>query len=271
MSRIVALLLMTLVSFTTQATTLPEHSLVPGGIAIIPLGTLQPERVTFNDYPVMTLQIDEQWQAIVGLPLTTKPGTQSIKVYTADDTAKTIEFKVDDKEYKTQRLTITNKRKVNPYENDMPQILSDKKRINTALSTFSEKLPNNMILHQPVQGRYSSPFGLRRFFNDQPRKPHAGMDIAAPQGTPIQAAESGTVVETGDYFFNGNTVFIDHGKGLVTMYCHLSKIDVSTGQRVTRGEKIGEVGETGRVTGPHLHWSVSLNHALVDPSLFLEK
>jgi murein DD-endopeptidase MepM/ murein hydrolase activator NlpD len=128
-----------------------------------------------------------------------------------------------------------------------------------------------MQLHQPVDGRYSSPFGLRRYFNDQPRKPHSGLDIAAPEGTPIQAAESGVVVETGDYFFNGKTVFIEHGQGLVTMYCHLRKIDVETGQTVTRGEKIGEVGKTGRVTGAHLHWSVSLNHAMVDPLLFLDQ
>lgn len=271
MNRMITIMLALTIAVTAHATTLPKQSNVPGGIAIIPLGITPPDKVTFNNHPVMTLQADDQWQAIVGLPLKTEPGIQIIKVHTPGKTIKTIEFTVNDKAYKTQRLTIKNKRKVNPYENDMPQILSDKKRINKALSTFSEKLPKNMAFHQPVEGRYSSPYGLRRFFNDQPRKPHSGLDIAAPRGTPIQSAESGTVVETGDYFFNGNTIFIDHGKGLVTMYCHLSKIDVSTGQSVTRGEKIGEVGETGRVTGAHLHWSVSLNHALVDPKLFLQK
>ena len=195
---------------------------------------------------------------------------KSLTLQYAHGKDKNITFKVVEKAYETQRLTIKNKRKVNPYKNDMTRILSDKKRINTALSTFSKNLPSSLLLHQPVQGRYSSPFGLRRYFNEQPRKPHSGLDIAAPEGTPIQAAGSGTIVETGDYFFNGNTIFIDHGKGLITMYCHLNKIDVITGQRVTRGEKIGAVGETGRVTGPHLHWSVSLNHALVDPRLFLE-
>jgi murein DD-endopeptidase MepM/ murein hydrolase activator NlpD len=241
---------------------------VPGGVAIVPITSNTKPDAYFNNERVMMLGGPEDWQAVIGLGLNIRAGTHRLEVREGDAIS-THNFEVTEKQYKESRITIKNERQVNPNPVDMERITKERTLIANAKLAWSEPDKLTLGFLKPVEGPTSSPFGLRRFFNDQPRNPHSGLDIAAPEGAPIKAAMSGKIVNTGDYFFNGNTVFIEHGQGLITMYCHMSKISVSSGQQVETGDFIGEVGMTGRVTGPHLHWSVYLNKAAIDPLQFL--
>jgi murein DD-endopeptidase MepM/ murein hydrolase activator NlpD len=249
---------------------LPRAAAVPGGVAVVALGSAeQPApRARFNGERVLVARHDGRWHAVVGLPLALTPGSHRLSV---EDTSGAYErrFKVSSKHYETQHLTLPDRRMVEPTAEDLKRIERERPVISRALATWSESAPDDLVFGLPVNGRLSSAFGLRRIYNNQPRSPHSGLDLAAPEGTAVNAPAAGRVIETGNYFFNGNTVFLDHGQGLITMYNHLRAIAVEPGQPVERGQKIGEVGATGRVTGPHLHWAVSLNRSLVDPALFL--
>ena len=262
-------LLLSLVATTVHA--LPTESRVPGGVALIPLpASEQAPLVKYGDYRVTVVKDNHQWLAVIGIPLATEPGQQTLQV-THDGLTSPLTFTVTDKKYRTQELTISNQRQVNPNADDLKRIAKESARTETALTHYTSSLAPDFKLLQPVPGTPSDSFGFKRIFNGEARNPHSGMDIPAANGTPIKAPADGIVTELGNFFFNGNTVFIDHGSGLATMYCHLSRIDVKVGQQVKRGEVIGLVGATGRVTGPHLHFGVSLNRAMVDPSLFLTK
>ena len=256
------------ISIPARSTTLPHESTVPGGVAIISINSESRPEAYFYDRRVMILGETGNWKAIVGIPLSAKVGTHELKV-NGDGVTTNYQFAVIDKEYEAQYLTIKNKRQVNPNAEDMERITREKKRIAAAKSHWRDSRSVPLGFIKPAEGPYSSPFGLKRFFNKQPRRPHSGLDIAAPKGTPIVAPADGVVINTGNYFFNGNTVFIDHGQGLITMYCHMDSIDIEEGKQVTAGDIIGKVGLTGRVTGAHLHWSVILNNTTVDPMLFL--
>lgn len=270
-TRIVAVLGTAMLSFPSPAADLPRESRVPGGIAILDLGPAEerPGTVLFNGYGAPVLRTDSGWIAVVGIPLDTQPGAQKVKLQHTQGETRDIEFTVVAKQYEEQRLTVPNRRHVDPSKEDLERIARERERIDAALGNFDADRIPMLALQPPVVGRRSSSFGLRRFFNDQPRNPHSGMDIAAPTGTAVLSPAPGRVTDTGDYFFNGNTVFVDHGQGVVTMYCHLSRIDVQPGDEVQTGTPLGQVGATGRVTGPHLHWGVAVNRALVDPALFL--
>jgi murein DD-endopeptidase MepM/ murein hydrolase activator NlpD len=248
---------------------LPRTAAVPGGIVTLPLeGPPDVEPVvTLDGARAMVLRDAAGWLAIVGIPLATKPGRHHVVVGRAGETAR-IGFDVAAREYAVQRLKVPPAQ-VNLSKQDLQRVDEERSRIRRALTTFTPSPPETLRLQQPAQGPRSSSYGLRRFFNDEPRNPHTGMDIAAPAGSPVLAAAAATVADVGDYFFNGNTVILDHGAGLVSMYCHLSRVLVKPGQRLAAGERIGDVGATGRVTGAHLHFGVTLNGTMVDPALFL--
>ena len=244
-----------------------EQSLRPGGIAIVDVGASADAAPTVlvNDKAVLLMRGESRWFAVVGIPLAQKAdGKFGIVV-----NDKKVAIALTGHAYREQRLTVKNKSYVTPDPQQVERIGRERRIIDAALTNFRHAPLRSVDLIAPVAGRKSSSFGLQRFFNDQPRAPHKGMDIAANTGVPVKAPRDGVVTATGDFFFNGHTVLIDHGQGFVTMYCHLSEIETAEGQAVRTGQIIAAVGATGRVTGPHLHFGTYLNGTAVDPAIFL--
>jgi murein DD-endopeptidase MepM/ murein hydrolase activator NlpD len=251
------------------------HQPVPGGVAIVEIAgakqtnNTNPPSVRYLDKPVLVSRTETgRWVAVVGIPLSAPVGSQNLEVLQGGKKS-TFSFTVGDKKYREQRITLKTNKHVDLSPEDLARYEREKKLQDDAYQVFSAQQPSNLLLDKPVKGPLSSPFGLKRFFNDQPRAPHSGLDFAVPTGTPVQAPAAGRVILVGDYFFNGKTVFVDHGQGMISMFCHLSSIDVKPGASLARGQVLGKVGATGRVTGAHLHWNVSLNDARVDPAIFI--
>jgi murein DD-endopeptidase MepM/ murein hydrolase activator NlpD len=209
------------------------------------------------------------WVALAGVPLSAKAGTTlPVEVDFGDGRHEVRPVKVIRKKYLTQHLSVA------PGQADLPaeqvaRYEQEREHLTQVLRTFSETEPASLALLQPVPGRRSGSFGLRRIINGMPRSPHGGLDIAAPAGTPVAAAGAGRVLGVGEYLFLGRTIVLDHGQGLLTLYAHLSAVDAAPGEAVAAGATIGKVGNTGRATGPHLHFSVYLNAVSVDPAIFL--
>jgi len=271
LARVALLLLVSLTGPAFSASFIaPRAAAVPGGVVTFKLPGALDEKpvVKYGDRPVLVARQAEGWIAVLGLGLSTVPGEYHVEVQQPGSNPRQIAFKVVDKKYSVQQLKVAPNQ-VNLSPEDEARVTHEREKVRTALEGFTPDAPATLRLTAPIPGRRSSSFGLRRVFNGESRNPHSGMDIAAPTGTPIKVPLPGRVVDVGSYFFNGNNVVVDHGQGLMTMYCHLSKIRVEMGQQLKAGEVLGDVGATGRVTGPHLHWGVILNGASVDPALFL--
>jgi murein DD-endopeptidase MepM/ murein hydrolase activator NlpD len=251
---------------------LPQSLPVPGGVAVLLLGSASANggkpQAWLGEQPVLVTQDNASWYAVVGLSLDTVPGKHSLKVR-MDGATRVQHFDVQSKDYPEQRITLKDKSKVDLSKADLARAEREIALIRDLKRHWRDVPDTDPALALPVEGELGSRFGLRRFFNEQPRQPHAGLDMAVDRGTPVVAGGSGRVLAVGDYFFNGKTVFIDHGNGLITFYCHMDRIEVREGEVVGKGQPIGLSGMTGRATGPHLHWSVVLNGAMVDPELFI--
>ena len=208
------------------------------------------------------------FSTLIGIDLDEEPGEKTIILKITDDKGTTsqmpVKFKVSKKDFPVQYLTLPS---------DMVFLSSKKmarvKREKTAvdrlwdLSAMEKKWKRTFII--PVRGKILTPFGVRRFINNAPRSPHTGIDLRAQAGTPVCASSDGVVAMTSELFFAGKAVFLDHGMGIMTMYFHLEEINVSEGERVTQGQVLGRVGQTGRASGPHLHWGVRIHGSRVDP------
>jgi murein DD-endopeptidase MepM/ murein hydrolase activator NlpD len=256
---------------------LPRESAVPGGVKILELPPdLSGDADSLPDVEVdghraLVVREDSVWYAVIGIPLATPLGPKTVVLRDAAAPAsqRRLVFSVGAKRYATQSLKV-RPQQVDLSASDLARVAREHDELERELRRWSRPSPM-LRLSQPVPGERSGSFGLRRVFNGESRNPHSGMDIAAPAGTPVLTPAAGEVIGVGDYFFTGNTVLLDHGRGFVSMYCHLSEVNVKPGDRLAAGTRIGAVGMTGRATGPHLHWALSLNRAWVDPELFIRQ
>lgn len=262
-----ALLLLTQAANALAA---PQHAPWPGGIAVVEVAGESRPRVTVAGRAGLVVRENGRWLAILGIPLDHDAGETFVATVERQAAPPEIlSIELQEAQYRVQRLEVAQKY-VDPGQAALERIGAERKIIDAALTNWRPQELDDVLLEAPAPGTQSSSFGSRRIFNDEPRAPHKGMDIAAGAGTPIGAPRAGIVAATGDYYFNGNTVIVDHGQGFISLYCHLSKIGVQAGQSLAAGEVLGNVGATGRVTGPHLHFATYLNGTAVDPALLLQ-
>ncbi|KTC66236.1 peptidase, M23/M37 family (plasmid) [Legionella adelaidensis] len=263
------ILLLCFLLSNSYANILPESHPVNGGITIIPFESRQKPTGLYNKIPVAVVESikPNQWLLVLGIPLDTKETIQNIFINKPHSAY--LPFYISPKTYKTQNITIKDERKVNPFAEDKERIAQEEKKMDAIYATFNSTNPFQQAFAAPLRGPVTSLFGLNRVYNKEPRPPHSGLDIAAAEGTPVKAVNNGQIIATADYFYTGNTVIIDHGMGVFSLYGHLHEIKVKEGDSIRQGEIVGTVGKTGRATGPHLHWSMIINKTLVDPLLFV--
>jgi murein DD-endopeptidase MepM/ murein hydrolase activator NlpD len=244
-----------------------SRTLGPGELVVLSITLTAPVehlRVRAFDRDVPAFREGEGvWRALVGVDLGVRPGTYTIAVAAGPANA-SYDLIVKPRTFRTRRLTV-NEAFVTPPPSEQARITEEAALLATVWrSGAGERLWTGGFV-RPVPGAANSAFGTRSIYNGKPRTPHGGADFLSPGGTPVRAPNAGRIAVARALYFTGNTVVIDHGLGLFSTLAHLSAIDVQEGNRVAAGDVIGQVGATGRVTGPHLHWAVRANDARVDP------
>jgi murein DD-endopeptidase MepM/ murein hydrolase activator NlpD len=249
----------------------PARSSRQGDVVVLTATTSQPVdemRVRAFDRDLATFRLGPTtWQTLVGVDIDTKPGmyTVSFETTSARGTITAVfNVGVTAREFGRRVLTVDDSF-VNPPEPVLARITREALELEQLWMQSEPRRLWTGSFVRPVPGRVNGAFGSRSIFNGEARQPHGGADFLSPTGTPIRAPNSGRVLLARNLYFTGNTVVVDHGLGVFSLLAHLSVVAVREGDTVIRGEIIGQVGATGRVTGPHLHWAVRMNGARVDP------
>ena len=249
------------------------RALQPGEVVLLSVSSDRPlseltAKALRREFPLFSGGDPNSWYGLVGIDLEAKPGDFRILLRGTELSGGPVETTYDmtllDKKFPTRNLSVEPKY-VSPPKEELDRIAEERKTVSGIFATSTPERFWEGYFLRPVPGEAGSSFGKRSVFNGKPRSPHTGTDFRASEGTPVKAPNAGRVVLAKNLFFAGNTVIIDHGAGLYSYFAHLSAFKTEVGDQVRRGEVVGLVGATGRVTGPHLHWTVRLSQARVDP------
>lgn len=221
------------------------------------------EEIDLPFFPVPEVS-EKTYEAVLGVPYEHKPGLAKIELQIGAEKKSTLSFEVTAGTYGSEKLKV-NARKVNPKKSDMVRINKEIAEIKPLYKIVTEKKYWSGAFDLPIHSKITSEFGTRRLYNGEPRGFHPGLDLLAPMNTPIHAPAGGVVALAKSLFFTGNTVVLDHGYGLVTIYAHMTTLKVKKGDIVKSGNLLGLSGKTGRVTGPHLHWGAIIHGQKVNP------
>tara|TARA_B100000949_G_C14266481_1_gene445257 strand:- start:399 stop:1238 length:840 start_codon:yes stop_codon:yes gene_type:complete len=240
---------------------------VPGGILLHEVSKNQYIHGIFsNNKKILTIRKNDKFYLVYGIPYGIADGPQSIYISNRKSDNK-INFIVKEKVFKKQHITVS-KKYIQPSDKDIARIIKERNILSSYRDTWSSNDPDINFIH-PAKGVTTGIFGTERYYNNQKGRYHNGIDIAGNINNPIFAPSSGRIMLTGNFFYNGKFVYIDHGKGLLSIFIHLNEITVKKGTYVNKGDVIGKIGVSGRSTGPHVHWSLTLNQNYIDPMIFL--